>query len=179
MTIVIKAKHNGFRRCGIAHPSQPTKYADDFFTKEQLKALSKEPQLILTYEEDEFDQVQDEPNEDISQAALSQATDSAPASQSQATETVIAPVAAPVVSIPEPVLVDNVPGIAGAEPLLDGTSDDATGPLTSQAAEVVVAPVVSVVEPVQDDASVPEEKIIPVVAKPEKARVAKPKDAIK
>ncbi|XAZ52042.1 HI1506-related protein [Pseudomonas simiae] len=179
MTIVIKARHNGFRRCGIAHPSQPTKYADDFFTEEQLKALSKEPQLILTYEEDEFDQVQDEPNEDISQAALSQATDSAPASQSQASETVIAPVAAPVVSILEPVLVDNVPGIAGAEPLLDGTSDDATVPLTSQAAEVVVAPVVSGVEPVQDDASEPVEKIIPVVAKPEKARVAKPKDAIK
>ena len=178
MTIVIKAKHNGFRRCGIAHPSQPTKYADDFFTEEQLKALSKEPQLILAYEEDEFDQVQDEPNEDISQAALSQATDSAPASQSQASETVIAPVAAPVVSIPEPVLVDNVPGIAGAEPLLDGASDDA-GPLTSQAAEVVVAPVVSGVKPVQDDASEPAEKIVPVVARPEKARVAKSKDAIK
>lgn len=175
MTIVIKAKHNGFRRCGIAHPSQPTKYADDFFTEEQLKALIKEPQLILAYEEDEFDQVQDEPNEDISQAALSQATDSAPASQSQASETVIAPVAAPVVSIPEPVLVDNVPGIAGAEPVLDGTSDDATGPLTGQAA----APVVSGVEPVQDDASEPAEKIVPMAAKPEKARVAKPKDATK
>ncbi|NMY85887.1 hypothetical protein HBO07_10315 [Pseudomonas proteolytica] len=179
MTIVIKARHNGFRRCGIAHPSQPTKYADDFFTEEQLKALIKEPQLILAYEEDEFDQVQDEPNEDISQAALSQATDSAPASQSQASETVIAPVAAPVVSIPESVLVDNVPGIAGAEPVLDGTSDDATGPLTGQAAEVVVAPVVSGVEPVQGDASEPAEKIVPVVARPEKARVAKPKDATK
>lgn len=179
MTIVIKAKHNGFRRCGIAHPSQPTKYADDFFTEEQLKALIKEPQLILAYEEDEFGQVQDEPNENLSKVALPQAPDAGPASQSQASETVIAPVVAPVVSPPEPVLADSVPGIAGAEPSLVGTSDDASGPLTGQAAEVVVAPVVSGVEPVQDDASEPAEKIVPVVAKPEKARVAKPKDAIK
>lgn len=134
MTIVIKAKHNGFRRCGIAHASQPTKYADDFFTEEQLKALIKEPQLILSYEEDEFDPVQDEPNENLSQVALPQAPDAAPASQSQASETVIAP---------------------------------------------VVAPVVSHLEPVQADASEPAEKIVPVVDKPEKARVAKPKDATK
>ncbi|MDP1125321.1 HI1506-related protein, partial [Klebsiella pneumoniae] len=82
--IIIKAKHNDFRRCGIAHSSQPTKYADDFFTEEQLQALVKEPQLILAYEEDEFGQVQDEPNEDISQAALPQAPDAAPTAQSQA-----------------------------------------------------------------------------------------------
>lgn len=178
MTIVIKARHNGFRRCGIAHPSQPTKYADDFFTEEQLKALIKEPQLILAYEEDEFGQVQDEPNEDISQAALSQATDSAPASQSQASETVIAPVAAPVVTTADPVLVDDIPG-AGKASVLVGTSDDALGPLSDQPFEAVIAPVVppvgSTVEPVEGGVSEPEAKVGPVEERPEKARTAKVK----
>jgi hypothetical protein len=52
MTIIIKAKRNGFRRFGIAHSDQPTPYADAHFTKEQLKALLLEPQLILAYESD-------------------------------------------------------------------------------------------------------------------------------
>ena len=52
MTVIITAKRNGFRRFGIAHSNQPTPYADDHFTKEQLKALLLEPQLILAYEPD-------------------------------------------------------------------------------------------------------------------------------
>lgn len=50
MTFIITAKRNGFRRFGIAHSDQPTPYADDHFTEEQLKALLLEPQLILAYE---------------------------------------------------------------------------------------------------------------------------------
>lgn len=179
MTIVIKSKRNGFRRCGMAHSSQPTKYADDFFTEEQLKALAKEPQLICAYEEDEFDQVQDEPNENFSQVALPKAPDAAPAPQSQAPEAVIAPVVAPVLNVADPVLVDGVLGVAGAATLLGGTSDDASGPLNGQATEVVVTAVVSTVEPVQDGASEPVAKVVTVDAKPEKTRGAKSKDATK
>jgi hypothetical protein len=179
MTIVIKSKRDGFRRCGIAHSSQPTKYADDFFTDEQLKALAKEPQLICAYEEDEFDQVQDETNEHLSQVALPQAPDAGPAPQSQAPEAVIAPVVDPVVDAADPVLVGGVPGGAGAAPALGGTSDDSTGPLSGQATESAVAPVVSAVEPVQGNASDPVAEVVPVAAKPEKPRAAKPKDANK
>jgi len=179
MTIIIEAKRDGFRRCGIAHPGKPTKYADDFFTEEQLKALAKEPQLICAYEEDEFDQVQDEPNEDLSQVALPQAPDAAPVTESQASQTVIATVVDPLVITPEPVLVGDVLGIASAASVLVDADDDVAGPLTGQAGEVVGAPVVSTIEPVQDDASEPEAKSAPVDAKPEKVRVAKPKDAAK
>ncbi|WP_054062920.1 HI1506-related protein [Pseudomonas asplenii] len=100
MTIVITSKHNGFRRCGVAHPSKPTRYADDFFTEAQLRALDKEPQLLLAYEEDGFDQVGDENNDNASQSAVPQAPNTSADSQSQANETVVAPVAAPVVSLP-------------------------------------------------------------------------------
>lgn len=175
MSIVIKAKHNGFRRCGIAHSSQPTKYADDFFTEEQLKALAKEPQLICAYEEDEFNLVQGEPDENLLQAAIPQAPDAAPASQSQAIETVIAPVVASEVDAADEVLVDGVPGVAGAAPVLVCASDDATGPLSAQAVDVAVA----TVQPVEADASEPAAKVVPVDAKPEKVRAAKPKDSTK
>ena len=177
MTIVIKAKHNGFRRCGIAHPSQPTKYADDFFTEEQLKALSKEPQLILAYEEDEFDQVQDEPNEDISQVALPQAPDAASAAQSQASETVITPVAAPLAVAAEPVHVVGASETGGTEPVLGGASDQAADPLTGPAP--LTAPVVQAAEPIQADATEQVEKVLAVEVKPEKARSQKAKDAAK
>ena len=177
MTIVITSKRDGFRRCGIAHPSTPTKYADDFFTEEQLKALAKEPQLICAYEEVEFDQVQDEPNEDHPQTALSQASDADPATQSQATETVIAPVAAPLAVVAEPVHVAGAPEVAGAESVLGGASDDAAGSLTDQ--PPVVASVVDTQEPILGDASEPAEKVLPVDTKPEKVRVSKTKDASK
>ncbi|WP_426111312.1 hypothetical protein [Pseudomonas sp. DSP3-2-2] len=55
MTIIITAKRNGFRRFGIAHSDQPTPYADDHFTEEQLKALLLEPQLIIAYKPGEPD----------------------------------------------------------------------------------------------------------------------------
>ncbi|OIN43340.1 HI1506-related protein [Pseudomonas costantinii] len=177
MTIIIKAKHNGFRRCGIAHPSQPTKYADDFFTEEQLKALIKEPQLILAYEEDEFDQVQDEPNADISKAALSQAPDAAPATQSQASETVITPVAASLAVAAEPVHVAGAPETGGTEPVLGGASDHAVDPLTGPAP--LTAPVVQPAEPIQADATEPVGKVLSVEVKPEKARSPKAKDSAK
>jgi len=73
MTIVITSKHDGFRRCGIAHSSAAARYPDDFFSEAQLRALSKEPQLILAYEEDEFDQVQDRRDENLQEVDVSKA----------------------------------------------------------------------------------------------------------
>lgn len=87
MTIVITSKHEGFRRCGIAHSSKAARYQDDFFSEEQLRALSKEPQLILAYEEDEIDQVQDHRDENLQEVDVSKASDAAQNAQSQALET--------------------------------------------------------------------------------------------
>lgn len=49
--IVITAKRNGFRRCGVAHSDQPTTWQQDDFTDEQWDELCKEPQLVLAVEE--------------------------------------------------------------------------------------------------------------------------------
>lgn len=86
MTIVITSKHDGFRRCGIAHSSTAARYPDDFFSEAQLRALSKEPQLILAYEEDEFDQVQDRRDENLQEVDVSKAAGPAQNDQSQALE---------------------------------------------------------------------------------------------
>ena len=86
MTIVITSKHDGFRRCGIAHSSKAARYPDDFFSEEQLRALSKEPQLILAYEEDEFDQVQDRRDESFQEVDVSKAPGTAQNHQSQTLE---------------------------------------------------------------------------------------------
>lgn len=45
--IVITAKRNGFRRCGVAHSDQPTTWQQGDFTDEQWEELFKEPQLFL------------------------------------------------------------------------------------------------------------------------------------
>lgn len=54
--IRITSKKNGFRRCGVEHPSSPTLYSDDHFTKEQLKQLEDEPMLIVDVLEDQQEQ---------------------------------------------------------------------------------------------------------------------------
>ncbi|WP_371359871.1 HI1506-related protein [Pseudomonas sp. KT_2_4] len=86
MTIVITSKHDGFRRCGIAHSSSAARYPDDFFSEAQLRALSKEPQLILAYEEDEFDQVKDRRDENLQEVDVSKASGAAQNDQSQTLE---------------------------------------------------------------------------------------------
>ena len=45
--IKITAKKDGFRRCGIAHSSQPTEYPADKFNAEEMKQLNAEPMLIV------------------------------------------------------------------------------------------------------------------------------------
>ncbi|UPQ37745.1 HI1506-related protein [Providencia rettgeri] len=48
MPIIITAKVNGFRRCGIAHSDAATEYPDDHFTKEQLATLQAESMLVVS-----------------------------------------------------------------------------------------------------------------------------------
>ncbi|HDF2326547.1 TPA: hypothetical protein PC537_000060 [Morganella morganii] len=48
MPVIITAKVNGFRRCGIAHPDTATTYPDDHFTKAQLDELQAEPMLVVS-----------------------------------------------------------------------------------------------------------------------------------
>lgn len=127
MTIVITSKRDGFRRCGIAHPGTPTPYPNDFFTDEQLEALGKEPQLILGYVEEAFDQVKDVLDETRSQVPPPQASDATTGTEPQAPETVITPVVAPVVIV-EP---NSQPGPGFVGPSLD-ISVVETGPLKDQ-----------------------------------------------
>lgn len=45
--LIITSKHEGFRRCGVAHPAAPTEYPDDAFTPEQIAILQAEPMLTI------------------------------------------------------------------------------------------------------------------------------------
>ncbi|MCF6246915.1 MAG: HI1506-related protein [Desulfobacula sp.] len=47
--IQIVSRKDGFRRGGVAHSENPKTYKDDHFTKDQLKAIEKEPMLIVTH----------------------------------------------------------------------------------------------------------------------------------
>jgi hypothetical protein len=158
MTIVITAKRDGFRRCGIAHPGKPTFYPDDFFTEEQLEALGKEPQLILAYAGEAFDQVKDELDDSLSQTPPSQAPDAIPGAQPQASETVTAPVVAPVV---------------------DGAT---TGQNLDQSGPVFVGPVLDLsksdIDPLkeQDNTAPPVTPPPAPVAKPVQTRTSKAKE---
>lgn len=47
--IRITAAVQGFRRAGIAHSTEPTTYAVDAFSEEQLEQLHKEPRLVVEF----------------------------------------------------------------------------------------------------------------------------------
>lgn len=157
MTIVITSKRDGFRRCGIAHPGKPTYYPDDFFTDEQLEALGKEPQLILAYAGEAFDQVKDVLDDTHPQTPPSQAPDAIPGAQSQAPEAGAAPVVAAVV--------DGVD--------LNQSGTDFVGPIR----DLSKGDINSLKE--QENTSPPVTPPPAPVAKPEKARTTKVKDAAK
>lgn len=48
MPILITAKVNGFRRCGIAHSDETVEYPDDYFTRSQLAELQAEQMLVVS-----------------------------------------------------------------------------------------------------------------------------------
>lgn len=45
--LIITSKQHGFRRCGVAHPAEPTEHPDDAFTPEQIEILRNEPMLVV------------------------------------------------------------------------------------------------------------------------------------
>ena len=45
--IIITAKKDGFRRCGVAHSAMPTTYQPDAFTPELLAELQADPMLVV------------------------------------------------------------------------------------------------------------------------------------
>lgn len=49
MPIRIRARYEGFRRCGVTHHLEPTVHADDRFTEEEMKVLEAEPMLTVEY----------------------------------------------------------------------------------------------------------------------------------
>jgi hypothetical protein len=115
MAIVITSKRDGFRRCGIAHSSQAARYPDDFFSETQLRALLKEPQLILAYAEDEFDQVQDSRDESLQEVDPSKAPGTAQNAQSQALEANTSTLGDAVVLPAAPVAGSVEPGSEGSQ----------------------------------------------------------------
>lgn len=74
MAIIIAAKRHGFRRCGIAHSSEPTPYRDDRFTAAQLKALVNDPQLVVSYADADLDDEKDLINDLASNPSLQETT---------------------------------------------------------------------------------------------------------
>lgn len=85
--IVITAKRNGFRRCGVAHSDQPTPWRQCDFTAEQWEELLKEPQLFLAVEERNLGLGLEQQNAFTSSAALPEAPNTAQNAQSQTLET--------------------------------------------------------------------------------------------
>lgn len=51
--IRIRSKRDGFRRCGIAHPSMTVEYPDGRFSREELAVLKAEPMLLVEEIEEE------------------------------------------------------------------------------------------------------------------------------
>lgn len=46
--IRIISKQDGFRRCGVSHPSTAVDHPDDKFTDEELEILDREPMLAVS-----------------------------------------------------------------------------------------------------------------------------------
>ena len=51
--IKITSRKDGFRRCGVAHPSMPAEHSPDAFTQEQLAELMAEPMLVVEVLDDQ------------------------------------------------------------------------------------------------------------------------------
>ncbi len=51
--LIITSKKPGFRRCGVAHPAEPTEHPERTFTAQQIEILKKEPMLTVTMQPDD------------------------------------------------------------------------------------------------------------------------------
>ena len=72
--IKITSKKINFRRCGVAHPKEPTEYPDDRFSKKELKILDDEPMLSVEHIDDE-EIIKTLPPKDMTVAALKELLD--------------------------------------------------------------------------------------------------------
>ena len=84
--IVITARRNGFRRCGVGHSDQPITWQPGDFTSEQWHALVKEPQLIVTCVEVDLEPEWEPRHALTSSTALPEASNTAQNVQSQTLE---------------------------------------------------------------------------------------------
>lgn len=139
--IVITAKRNGFRRCGIAHKDKPTTWLPGDFTSEQWRDLVKEPQLVVACMEINQDFGREQRHALTSSAALPEAPNTAQNVQSQTLEAnatalgngvllSVAPVAGNLDSLWEDALSENrerdlARAVAAADDEFDSAWDDA------------------------------------------------------
>ena len=65
--IIITSKKINFRRCGVAHPKEPTEYPNDRFSKKELEILDAEPMLTVEHIDDE---IKTPPPKEMTVAAL-------------------------------------------------------------------------------------------------------------
>lgn len=164
MTIIIAAKRSGFRRCGVAHSSQPTFYRDDHFTEGQLNALAKDPQLVVSYADADLVDLQEQADDINSQSSLSKASLPADSTLPQVGET-------------DPSLVVNAP--AGIDSGLLGGSDSGSGDKGANTAgtdgvnTLGGADSLVKVPPAQSAAPATEQQEAAPPAKEEKAKAAK------
>lgn len=80
-SVLIAARREGFRRCGIAHPAEPVLYAPGYWSEAQLEELRAEPHLVVTLAPDAAPAA--EPPEGVFEAAL-EALRAAPAAEVRA-----------------------------------------------------------------------------------------------
>jgi len=47
MPVFIKSSIDGFRRCGVAHTREGKEFPDGFFTKEQIRSMDDDPDIMI------------------------------------------------------------------------------------------------------------------------------------
>lgn len=68
--IIITAKQEGFRRCGIAHSATPIEHPDGTFTPEQIEILRKEPMLVVLDADETKAELTNKPTSAVDMIAL-------------------------------------------------------------------------------------------------------------
>jgi hypothetical protein len=166
--IVITAKRNGFRRCGVSHSDQPTTWQQHDFTDEQWVELIKEPQLFLSVEERDMDLVLEPRHELASPGSLPQTSFTPETPQSQTLETSATPLGYAVDTIRQQLLGNDEHSFSGANggdqvgnlgSMTDGSAapvdgvgtTDQAGAEAQTVADTPVKPVKSRVKPKDDD----------------------------
>ena len=86
MALRITAQNDGFRRCGIPHPAQPTDHPAGRFTEEQIAILKADPMLTVVEIEDAPDHEAEKKALAEKEAAEKDAADKKAAAEKEAAE---------------------------------------------------------------------------------------------